>query len=62
MVTPGLLHFRHYMQGQALEDRIHDALATVHDEMKKEAKPFDPGHYMDFIVGNILIGLCFGGK
>ena len=50
------------MQGQALEDRVHDALATVHDEMKKEQKPFDPGNYMDFIVGNILIGLCFGGK
>ena len=55
-------NFRHYMQGEALEERIHDAVSVVFEEMKKEKTSFDPTMYINFIVGNILTGLCFGGK
>ena len=50
------------MQGEALEGRVHDAVSVIFEEMKKETKPFDPELYIDFIVCNILSGLCFGGK
>ena len=54
--------FRHYMMGEALDDRVHDAVSTAIVELKKETGPFDPAGYINFIVGNILTGLCFGGK
>lgn len=53
---------RHYMQGEALEERVHNAVKVMMEEMKKEQAPFDPAMYITFIVGNILTGLCFGGK
>ena len=51
---------RHYMQGDALEERVHKAINIVFEEMKKEKEPFDPVVYVNFIVGNILMALCFG--
>lgn len=53
---------RHYMLGQALEERVHDAVEVVFEELIKQKEPFDPVDYINSIVGNILIGLCFGGK
>lgn len=53
---------RYYMMGEALEERVHDAVFTAIEELKKETGPFDPEDYVNFIVGNILTGLCFGGK
>ena len=50
------------MQGEALEERVHNAVKVMMEEMKKEQAPFDPAMYITFIVGNILTGLCFGGK
>ncbi|XP_053403580.1 cytochrome P450 1A1-like [Mercenaria mercenaria] len=53
---------RHYMQGDALESRIHDAVKTAFDEIDKVPGEFDPSSYISFIIGNILTCLCFGGK
>ncbi|KAL4220119.1 hypothetical protein ACF0H5_020530 [Mactra antiquata] len=53
---------RHYMQGDALEKRINDALETAFIEIDKVTGEFDPAEYINFIVVNILTGLCFGGK
>lgn len=52
------------MQGPALEHRIHTALETTFEEMdtKLDGTPFDNTEYISYIVGNILTGLCFGGK
>lgn len=50
------------MMGEALEERVHDAVSTAILEMKKETGPFNPEVYIDFIVANMLTGLCFGGK
>ena len=53
---------RQYMQGDALEERVHTAVKVIFDEMKQETKPFDPVNYINFIMGNILTGMCFGGS
>ncbi|WAR13129.1 CP17A-like protein [Mya arenaria] len=54
---------RYYMQGPALEHRVHAALETALAEMDGHAdSPFDPVEHINFIVGNILTGLCFGGS
>ncbi|XP_060557494.1 steroid 17-alpha-hydroxylase/17,20 lyase-like isoform X2 [Ruditapes philippinarum] len=53
---------RHYMQGEALQLRIHDAMETAFVEVDKVKGAFDPAEYINYIVGNILTGLCFGGK
>lgn len=50
------------MQGNALDNGIHDAVTTAFEEMDKETGEFDPAEYIDFIVANILTGFCFGGK
>ena len=36
---------RYYMQGDALEERLHTALNSTFDLMKEETKPFDPEKY-----------------
>ena len=53
---------RHYLKGDALEGRLHSAINSTFDLMKRESKPFDPANYVNFIMGNILIGICFGGS
>ncbi|XP_045200320.2 steroid 17-alpha-hydroxylase/17,20 lyase-like [Mercenaria mercenaria] len=53
---------RHYMQGDALQNRVHDAVETAFFEIDQLSGEFDPSEYITFIVGNILTGLCFGGK
>ncbi|XP_053404194.1 steroid 17-alpha-hydroxylase/17,20 lyase-like isoform X2 [Mercenaria mercenaria] len=53
---------RHYMQGDALQNRVHDAVETTLFEIDQLSGEFDPSEYINFIVGNILTGLCFGGK
>lgn len=53
---------RHYMQGTALETMIHDVVKTVFEEVDAIAGEFDPHDYINFIVGNMLTSLCFGGK
>jgi hypothetical protein len=50
------------MQGGALEHRIFDAMKTVFVEIDKVTDQFDPEQYINFILCNILTGLCFGGK
>ncbi|XP_053404456.1 steroid 17-alpha-hydroxylase/17,20 lyase-like [Mercenaria mercenaria] len=53
---------RYYLQGDALEHRIHDAVEMAFVEIDKVSGQFDPADYINFIVVNILTGLCFGGK
>lgn len=53
---------RHYMQSNVLERRIHDALETAFVETDNASEEFDPSNYISNIIGNILTGLCFGGK
>jgi hypothetical protein len=50
------------MQEDALEHRIVDAMKTAFVEIDKITGQFDPGQYINFIILNILTGLCFGGK
>jgi hypothetical protein len=50
------------MKGDALQLRVHDAMETAFVEMDKVKEEFDPSEYLNYIVGNILTGLCFGGK
>lgn len=50
------------MLGDALEIRVHDAVETAFAEMDKISGPFDPAAYINFMIGNIVTGLCFGGK
>ena len=52
--------FRHYMQGNALEERVHKAVTCIFEEMRKVTEPFDPAKYINFIVGNIVVGMCYG--
>ena len=54
--------FRHYMQGQALEERIHTALRTTFPVIEKQTEAFNPKEVINFLVTNILMGLCFHGK
>ncbi|XP_053400359.1 steroid 17-alpha-hydroxylase/17,20 lyase-like isoform X2 [Mercenaria mercenaria] len=53
---------RYYMQGDALEHRIHEAVKTAFDEIDTISGQFDPVEYINFIVVNIITGLCYGGK
>ena len=55
------MYYRYYMLGEALEERVHKALSRTFEEMKKEEEPFDPESYFNFLLANILFGLCFGG-
>ena len=48
--------------GDELENRIHATVTVVFDEIKKQSEPCDPINYITFIVGNILYGICYGGK
>ena len=48
------------MQGDMLDERIHSAATTIFQEMKKETTAFDPVKYINFLMGNILLGLCYG--
>jgi hypothetical protein len=57
-----LILYRQYLQGDALEHRIFDAVETAFVEMDKISGQFDPEQYINFIVTNILTSLCFGGK
>jgi hypothetical protein len=41
---------------------IHDVVKTVFEEVDAIAGEFDPHDYINFIVGNMLTSLCFGGK
>ena len=50
------------MSGDALEKRIHSAVLVVMDEIKKLKEPTDPVDNINFLVVNILFGLCFGGR
>ena len=52
---------RQYMKGNALEERIHNVLSVVFNEMEMETGPFEPDKYIKLIIGNILVGVCFGG-
>ena len=50
------------MMGEALEERVHDAVSVAIEELQKQKGPLDPKDHINFIVGNILTGLCFAGK
>ncbi|XP_060575780.1 cytochrome P450 1A1-like [Ruditapes philippinarum] len=50
------------MKGNALQTRVHEAMKTTFVEVDKLQGEFDPVEYINFIVGNILTGFCFGGK
>ena len=50
------------MQGHALEERIHTALKTTFPVLEQHTEPFAPNEAIDFLVSNILTGLCFNGK
>ncbi|XP_053404200.1 steroid 17-alpha-hydroxylase/17,20 lyase-like isoform X2 [Mercenaria mercenaria] len=52
---------RQYMQSDALQTLVHDAVKTAFSEIDQLSGEFDPSEYVNFIVGYILTGLCFGG-
>ena len=46
-----------------MDTRISEALQSTFAELdKKEGEPVDTLPYMSFMVGNIMTGLCFGGR
>ena len=47
-------------QGQALENRVHSCLEEALLELEKHKDTFDPTEHINFIVGNLITGLCFG--
>ncbi|KAL4229507.1 hypothetical protein ACF0H5_012547 [Mactra antiquata] len=53
---------RHYMQADALNERVTDAVSEAFKVIDNIKGEFDPMGYMNFIVTHILSGLCFGGK
>ena len=50
------------MSGEALEERVHDALEVCIEELDKQKEPTDPESYISFLVVNILNSLCYGEK
>ena len=52
---------RHFLLGNALEERIHLAINLLSDELNSAGTPVNPKRYIDLMMGNILIGVCFGG-
>ena len=52
---------RNLLLGKALEERIHKAINLVCQELKNVESPINPTRYIDLMMGNILIGACFGG-
>ena len=53
---------RHYLQGDALEEKVHSAMRIVCNEIRSQKEPTDPECYISFIVGYILMGVCFDIK
>ncbi|KAL4220456.1 hypothetical protein ACF0H5_020857 [Mactra antiquata] len=53
---------RHYMQSDALNQRVQDAVSEIFKEIDNIKGEFDPMAYVSFTVVHILSGLCFGGK
>lgn len=53
---------RHYLQGDALEEKVHSAMRIVWNEIRSQKEPTDPECYISFIVGYILMGVCFDIK
>ncbi|KAL5004704.1 hypothetical protein ScPMuIL_018160 [Solemya velum] len=51
---------RHYMMGEHLELRIHNAVDIVSNVLTKEKEAVDPKKYVDFLVFNIICGFCYG--
>lgn len=50
------------MQGEALENRVSDAIHAGFEGIDKETGEFEPLVYINFISTNIAAGLCFGEK
>lgn len=52
------------MRGSELDNRVAAALESAFEELDKHCngQPFDISEYINFIVGSILNGLCFGGQ
>lgn len=51
--------FRHYLQGDVLQEKIHHAISVVIDELRSQTEPTDPECYITFIVGFIIMGVSF---
>ena len=49
------------MLGHALEERIHLAIDLISEELNTAVTPINPNRYIELMMGNILIGICFGG-
>ncbi|KAL5005224.1 hypothetical protein ScPMuIL_018680 [Solemya velum] len=52
--------FRHYMMGEELELRTHNAVDIVSNELIKEKEAVDPKKYIELLVYNIMCGFCYG--
>ena len=52
---------KQFLGGNALEQRIHLAIGLLTEEINKAGPQVDPSRYIDLTMGNILIGVCFGG-
>ncbi|KAL4226039.1 hypothetical protein ACF0H5_014027 [Mactra antiquata] len=53
---------RHYMQGDALEKRIYEAINEIYKVIEKQNADFDPADCINYLITNIMTGICFGGK
>ena len=49
------------MHGDALEERVHKAIELVSKELNNVDIAINPNRYIDLMVGNILIGVCYSG-
>ena len=51
---------RQCLLGHALEERVHLAIDLLSEELNNARTQINPNRYIDLMMGNILIGVCFG--
>lgn len=61
-LSANIQSFRHYLQGDLLEDMIQDNLDKFLKKMAQETEPFSFKHYADLMVFHQLYTICFGEK
>ena len=53
---------RHFMLGDAFEEKVHKAFNLVSEEFKNIKTSFNPEEHIDLMICNILISVLFGGE
>ena len=47
--------------GNTLEERVHSAIDSLSKQLSNAGSPMDPNELINMMMGEILIGVCFGG-